>query len=534
MSRKTGQPLKETIIFVADVGIEQDDPNGKVFIDTVKEVMTLIIQKKIFLRPNDEVGIILMGSHAAQNNFDNIEEFQPVQTVSIDTIKNINKIKPKNCHNKNWIKALHTAVELAKSECLGSLRTTLIMLSDYLPSDVLNAADMEKVSNSILRETLHLLCIGTKSLTTIDTAELNKSEKMILDLVEQVSGGYMTFNQTLPSFRIFGVKDKKPMAWKCDLEISDIKIKINAYILAKEEPSIPSWKKVEVDPDLNQDTIVSKKSELVDREKNIVTRDDCNEGYLYGQEFIPITEHEAHNLKIETEKSFILYGFTNQDLVKLDYRCGLQTHIILPSQDAEKQFFALVKAMADKKQVGLVRKVYCKASAPKMNVLVPCVNVPGEPWCMYMYELIYADERSVIDPRPYRSILKQLEKEENDAVDNLIDTMLLDDDVLKPAYRAINPNSPLPPVKSSLLAPIKATTYIANEKIDSCVEKLIELFPIPKEEKDGETLENNSTTAMDVEEAQDEPAQNKNTPILTDKDTTEVAPEVDLDDLFDD
>lgn len=130
---------------------------------------------------------------------------------------------------------------------------------------------------------------------------------------------------------------------------------------------------------------------------------------------------------------------------------------------------------------------------------------------MYVYELIWAAERSVIDPRPYRSILKQLEEKENDAVDNLINTMLLDDDVLKPgeindvkiqhmwnslAYRAINPHSPLPPIENSLLAPLKATTYIDNDKIDSCVEKLIELFPIPKEEKEAETLENNNTTAM--------------------------------------
>ncbi|KAF7998429.1 hypothetical protein HCN44_009951 [Aphidius gifuensis] len=63
------------------------------------------------------------------------------------------------------------------------------------------------------------------------------------------------------------------------------------------------------------------------------------------------------------------------------------------------------------------------------------------------------------------------------------------------AYRAIDPNSLLPPVEHSLPLPIEATTYIANEKIDSCVEKL-KKFPIPKREKDAETLENNSTTAM--------------------------------------
>lgn len=45
----------------------------------------------------------------------------------------------------------------------------------------------------------------------------------------------MTFNKTLPSFRVFGVKDKKLSAWKCDLEICDIKIRINAYILVTKE-----------------------------------------------------------------------------------------------------------------------------------------------------------------------------------------------------------------------------------------------------------------------------------------------------------
>lgn len=59
-----------------------------------------------------------MGSDGAQDNSNNIEEFQRVQTVSIDIIKKINKIKPKTCHNKNWIKALHTAVKVARSECL--------------------------------------------------------------------------------------------------------------------------------------------------------------------------------------------------------------------------------------------------------------------------------------------------------------------------------------------------------------------------------------------------------------------------------
>lgn len=31
-------------------------------------------------------------------------------------------------------------------------------------------------------------------------------------------------------------------------------------------------------------------------------------------------------------KSFILYGFTDKNLVKIDYRTGKQTHVVYPGQ----------------------------------------------------------------------------------------------------------------------------------------------------------------------------------------------------------
>lgn len=48
----------------------------------------------------------------------------------------------------------------------------------------------------------------------------------------------MTFENTLPSLRIFGMKERRPLAWNVDLEISDIKIKTSTYLLVSKNTFI--------------------------------------------------------------------------------------------------------------------------------------------------------------------------------------------------------------------------------------------------------------------------------------------------------
>lgn len=115
-----------------------------------------------------------------------------------------------------------------------------------------------------------------------------------------------------------------------------------------------------------------------------------------------------------------------------------------------------------------------------------------------MYELIFADEKSVIEPRPYRSILKRVTEEQHKAVENFVDSMMLEDDMFLPgevndpgmqhtwnriAARAVDPQATLPPVKDYLMKLISKPNYHDPERFERCVDKLVELFPIPVEEK---------------------------------------------------
>ena len=45
-----------------------------------------------------------------------------------------------------------------------------------------------------------------------------------------------------------------------------------------------------------------------------------------------------------------------------------------------KRFYCLARAMVNKKRLAIVRRVYRDNTAPKMGLLIPHLDVPGEPW----------------------------------------------------------------------------------------------------------------------------------------------------------
>lgn len=76
---------------------------------------------------------------------------------------------------------------------------------------------------------------------------------------------------------------------------------------------------------------MSKKRVLADRYREEYKLEDTVQGYMYGRKFIPLTEEDSAVLKLPSEeKSFKLYGFSPEKFVKLDYRHGKKTHVILP------------------------------------------------------------------------------------------------------------------------------------------------------------------------------------------------------------
>lgn len=76
---------------------------------------------QIFLRPKDEIGVIVMGSDSSRSNsitgLDNIQELCNMQVGNWDLIKKIEKLQTTN-QTCSWMEAIYAAVEYIKQECV--------------------------------------------------------------------------------------------------------------------------------------------------------------------------------------------------------------------------------------------------------------------------------------------------------------------------------------------------------------------------------------------------------------------------------
>lgn len=94
---------QEATIILLDIGentLIASGKGGKSFFSRAKECASKIIQKKIFAKPNDEIGVVLMGAEQTSNDlntslsgFDNIIEKIPVQMPTWEMVREIDRLE---------------------------------------------------------------------------------------------------------------------------------------------------------------------------------------------------------------------------------------------------------------------------------------------------------------------------------------------------------------------------------------------------------------------------------------------------------
>lgn len=76
---------------------------------------------QIFLRPKDEIGVILMGSDGSKSDsitgLDNAQELCSMQVGNWDLIKSIEKLQTTD-QTCSWMEAIYAAIEYVKHECM--------------------------------------------------------------------------------------------------------------------------------------------------------------------------------------------------------------------------------------------------------------------------------------------------------------------------------------------------------------------------------------------------------------------------------
>ena len=492
---------KESLVLLMNIGITcPDAQNNPLLLEKMKHIAQRIIEKKIFLRPKDEIAVILMGSSVTKNslNTEHVGEFVDLQIPSWNTVEKIIQLRGTN-YCSNWVEALYAAVEYIKQNGIDNCMRKIVLMSDFNEQyDIISQFKADVIAEQLQMGGIELITIGEESLDGRPGSSMKVSEVLLKDLHEKINGQHLTFDSTILDFRFYVMAPKVPSPWYADLVFIDIKIPIVSFI--KTEPDkFPSWKT------MKDDKKVVSKREYLDRQRKIYEPDEIVTGYKYGGTFIPVekTLEEAMSYK-GGPRIYAIHSFTKKRNIDLDYWYDNTIRVVLPStrvNNAAKPFYSFVQALHNKNLVAIVKKVYNNNSTPRMVALFPCINVPDEPWCLVEIPLPFAEDRRVIDTRPLKSVSKQLSSEQNEALDNLIDSLMLPDTeesyvvgesqhllpgcVPNPAvqhrwhmlsHRALNPNGPLPPMEDYLKNLLEVP--LVKERSKYNLQRITELFQL--------------------------------------------------------
>lgn len=513
---------KESLVLLINIGITNPNiENNHSLLEKAKHIAKRKIQKMIFLTPKDEVAIMLMGSGVTKNRLgtEHVEEFTDFQIPNWDLVKKCMGLKGTN-HCSNWIEALEAAVLFMKENTFSSSTRKIILMSDFNEDpDIISQFQADAIVDRLSTNKIILITLSEATISPTPT----HSEALLKDVNEKINGHHITFDNVISDMKFYTPIPSKPFPSYYSLELLDKKIPVVSYAKVR-TTNFPSWKKAKGNQKLRSET------KYLDRQRVSYTADNIQKGYKYGADFISVPEGLERNMRRkDSERSYRIYGFTDRNNVDLEYFYKSSSSVILPNSETNnvvKPFYSLVQAMHETNSVAIVRKIYKKGGVPRMVALFPCIDIPDEPWCLIEIQLVFAEDRRIMETRSMKSTIKQLNTPQNEAIDGLIDSLMLTDtendsqidgcqcflpgcmpnpgvqhrwDML--SYRAINPDKPLPPVENYL----KETFEIPSiKKRSKChLQKIAELFRLesinPKKEKSEMKQQDNMQVNEDID-----------------------------------
>ncbi|XP_076295940.1 X-ray repair cross-complementing protein 5 isoform X2 [Lasioglossum baleicum] len=504
-----------------------------------------------------------MGSSVTKNDLDteHVEEYLDFVIPNWTIIEKIKELKAtKYC--SNWIEALMASVKYIEENAVDKSIRKIVLMSDFKEDeDIISQFQIGQIAKTLSEHEIQLHTIGEESLEDRPEGSLNDSEIFLNNLHKKINGHHATCANAISEWRFYKDPVTKSMPWYANLKLTDIEIPIASYIkITGNNKSFPSWKTAKEGKKITSEVV------YLDRQRKNYDKDETVPGYRYGGDFIPIEKSLEESLSYKSgPKSYIVHSFTSKDNIDLDCWYDTSVSIVLPSskdETAVKPFFSLVEAMHNRNCVAIVRKVYRNNSSPKMVALFPCIDDPDEPWCLAEVSLPFAEDRRIMESRSLKSCARKLSNEQNKAVDNLLDSLMLPDTddneeidgsqcylpgyVPNPglqhkwhqlSYRALHPDEPLPPIEDYLKKVFEVESVKENSK--GHLEKIAELFQLenidPKKNKRNDFR--NDFNKINVEESVKTKA-NVHKEIIKDVfkdiDVSMDVVDVDLDDLTDD
>ncbi|KAK3920864.1 X-ray repair cross-complementing protein 5 [Frankliniella fusca] len=530
----------EAIVVVLDVGAnvsQEKVSNGETFLENAKLCATKIIQRKIFSKTKDEIGLIFVGSEQTNNQladgegYKHIEIAHQLKLANWKMVKSIAQYQKGTAKSGDWLDALIVAADYLKTATEGKRfkEKKIVMLTNFC-SDV-SDDEVDCIIQGLKEEMVQIIAIGphiysTESQGSFDqgmkSQEQEEGEKLISRIVP--NSVICSFEDAIPQLAYFEIKKTRPTAWKAEMTIgSTIKIPVKCFLKIAATKPIPTHDiiipaefknpssvssapvlsssqssenygqnsninldKEEESDDGKQFTLIEKDRiyQVSGNDAEAVDAADVIEGYMFGTTIVPVTDDDRPKLAFSSgEKCLSVLGFTKMKNVPFYLFSGEGCHEVYPEDDegSKQAFSALIQAMDSNEMVGIVRKVHRKDSAPTVNALFPMISPKYQ--CLVMIQLPFAENVHTLVFPPLVTEKNKPTDEQLKVVDELISKMNLMDDEDDLENGAYDPHKTLDPYMQhyqSIVAKkaLKGDSYISRSETDEAVKHLLS----PKEE----------------------------------------------------
>ncbi|XP_055639122.1 X-ray repair cross-complementing protein 5 [Toxorhynchites rutilus septentrionalis] len=525
---------KEACMIILDVGkhtLVSKAKNNQTFFERAKNCVSKIVQRKIFSKPQDEVGLILMGTEETSNQlnvefggYDHISEAFELGPSNWQMLRILEKrIKPSSS-SAEWINALEVAIHFlntcARAKKFAYLK--IILISTLANSASVDTEQVESVIEKLTKMPCELNIINDSiehglDLETQDedhstfgtvgifgqqsskSKEQRANEKLVSDIVLKSNGALCNIDSAELLLVHFEKKATRAAPWNSMLTIgTQIEISISAYLLISEEKGLGPFKTECVDPNA---TVQMKTTYYKNDTPFEPDLDNLIKGYMYGSTVVPYDSAMDIDYK-SGEQRLACHGFTMTGNILEEYLCGNGTYVVVARKDcsaSEAKLSALIKAMIDLDVVMIATKVYRRDTRPRINVLMPTYR-KGYP-CLIMLELCFQEELALLKFPPLLTNKNKPTDSQYEAIDKLIDSMdlmdALDGDTgskeafalhktLNPihqhvyrtvAHRALYPKAPLPAMDEELKELVDVPTKL-KERSKLHMEQVKQLFSL--------------------------------------------------------
>ncbi|EOX96208.1 Ku80 family protein isoform 3 [Theobroma cacao] len=384
---------KEKLVLLLDVG-----PSMHSVLPEVEKVCSMLVEKKLIFRKNDEVGVVVFGTEETNNDltkevggYDHIVVLEDIKVVDGDLIDTLQKL-PRGTVDGDFLDAIVVGMDMLikkyKDIHKGKKRLCLITNAVHPIKDSLEGTKEDQVETIAAQMTAQ----GMKMESVVVRGRLSQdANKRIMDENDRLLSIFskQTLTRTVyvdsPTSLLGALKTRRitPVTvFRGDLELSpDMKIKVWVYKRTQEE-KFPTLKKYsEKAPQTNKfathQVKVDYEYKTVDGASKVVPPEQRIKGYRYGPQVVPISAAEWDAVKFKPEKGVKLLGFTDaSNIMRHYYMKDVYLFIAEPGNTrAILSVSAIARAMKEMNKVAILRCVWRQGQQNVvLGVLTPNIS----------------------------------------------------------------------------------------------------------------------------------------------------------------